>query len=47
MNKDNRPAAYIAMYVDELMKSGLKGMQESDAEDRMEKVMTINYFRRY
>jgi hypothetical protein len=38
MNKDNRTAAYIAMYVDELMKSGLKGVQENEADDKMEQV---------
>jgi hypothetical protein len=38
MNKDNRTAAFLALYVDDLMKSGAKEMTESEAEDKLDKV---------
>jgi hypothetical protein len=38
MNKDNRTAAFLALFVDDLMKSGSKEMTESEAEDKLDKV---------
>jgi cullin 3 len=38
MNKDNRTAAFLALFVDDLMKSGSKEMTESEAEEKLDKV---------
>lgn len=39
MNKDNRTAAFLALYVDDLMKSGAKEMTEAEAEEKLDKVI--------
>lgn len=41
MNKDNRSAAFLALYVDDLMKSGSKEMTEAEAEDKLDKVCLL------
>jgi cullin 3 len=41
MNKDNRTAAFLALYVDDLMKTGAKEMTEAEAEDKLDKVIVI------
>ena len=41
MNRDNRTAAYLALYVDDLLKSGLRGVPESEAEERMDQIIVI------
>jgi hypothetical protein len=38
MNKDNRTAAFLALYVDDFMKSGAKEMSETEVEDQLDKV---------
>lgn len=41
VNKDTRCASHLASFVDDLLKSGLKGMTEADAETRLDNVMVI------
>ncbi|GMI09838.1 hypothetical protein TrRE_jg4936 [Triparma retinervis] len=41
INADSRSANYLAVYVDELMRSGLKGVSEVDADERLDKVIVI------
>lgn len=41
INADSRSANYLAVYVDELMRSGLKGVSEADADERLDKVIVI------
>lgn len=46
MNKDNRAAAYLAMYVDDLMKTGLKGVSETEAEEKLDQVCQYYGYRK-
>mmetsp|Transcript_11867 Transcript_11867/g.24023 ORF Transcript_11867/g.24023 Transcript_11867/m.24023 type:complete len:768 (-) Transcript_11867:48-2351(-) len=41
INADSRSANYLAVYVDELMRSGLKGCGEQEADERLDKAVTI------
>jgi cullin 3 len=41
INSDMRCASYLAQYVDDLLKSGLRGMGEDEAETRLDKVIVI------
>eukprot|EP00903_Cladosiphon_okamuranus_P018135 g16689.t1 len=41
INTDSRCASYLATYVDDLLKSGLRGMAEDQAEAMLEKVIVI------
>jgi len=41
INADSRSANYLSVYVDELMRSGLKGVSEVDADERLDKVVVI------
>jgi cullin 3 len=41
LNKDNRSAAFLAVYVDDLLKSGLKGCTDVEAEEKIEQAITI------
>ncbi|CAM9533464.1 unnamed protein product [Chrysoparadoxa australica] len=41
INSDSRCASYLAQYIDELLKSGLRGVGEADAEQQLEKVIVI------
>jgi cullin 3 len=58
INADSRCASYLVMYVDELLRSGLKGASESDSDAQLEKVIVIfrylqdkdlfeNFYKRY
>ena len=40
-NADSRCAAYLALYVDELLKSTLKGLSEAEADAQLERVIVI------
>ena len=41
INADSRSANYLAVYVDELMRNGLKGCGEQEADERLDKAVTI------
>ncbi len=41
INRDNRCAAYLANYVDELLKSGVQGATEEEVEGKLERVIVI------
>lgn len=41
MNKDNRTAAYVAMYTDDLLKAGVKTMTETESEEMLEQVSEV------
>uniref|UniRef100_A0A7S2W0A7 Cullin family profile domain-containing protein n=1 Tax=Rhizochromulina marina TaxID=1034831 RepID=A0A7S2W0A7_9STRA len=41
INADTRCASYLVLYIDELLKSGLKGMSEDEADAHLEKVIVI------
>jgi cullin 3 len=41
INKDQRCAQFLSMYTDELLKAGLKGMGEREAEAKLDKVIVI------
>ncbi|CAN0573976.1 unnamed protein product, partial [Ectocarpus sp. 12 AP-2014] len=41
INTDSRCASYLATYIDDLLKSGLRGMAEDQAEAMLEKVIVI------
>lgn len=46
INVDSRCASYLASYIDELLKSGLRGATEDDTELQLERVIVIfRYFR--
>jgi cullin 3 len=44
INKDTRCAAHLASYVDDLLKSGLKGMSESDVEAHLDRVIVLFHY---
>ncbi|CAM9354291.1 unnamed protein product [Phaeothamnion confervicola] len=41
VNVDTRVSSHLAQYIDELLKSGLRGMGEAEAEQQLEKVLVI------
>ena len=41
INTDSRAALYLAVYVDELMRSGLKGASEAEADSMLDRAMAI------
>jgi spore coat polysaccharide biosynthesis predicted glycosyltransferase SpsG len=41
VNIDSRCAAHLANYIDELLKSGLKGASEEECEQQLERVIVI------
>ena len=41
LNKDNRCASYLASFIDELLKSGLRGKTEEEAETKLDQVILI------
>ena len=41
INEDSRCAQYLSLYVDDLLKSKLKGMSEGDVEEQLGKVIVI------
>jgi cullin 3 len=41
INADTRCASYLVMYIDELLKSALKGLPEADADAQLEKVIVL------
>ncbi|CAN0345890.1 unnamed protein product, partial [Discosporangium mesarthrocarpum] len=41
INTDSRCASYLATYIDDLLKSGLRGMAEDQAEEMLDKVVVI------
>jgi len=41
LNVDSRAASYLAVYLDQLMRSGLKGVQESEADEKLGKVIAV------
>eukprot|EP01042_Synura_sphagnicola_P000125 gene125-124_t len=44
INKDTRCASYLSLYIDELLKAGLRGLSESDAETQLDRVISIFRF---
>ena len=44
VNLDSRCASYLACYIDEQLKSGLRGVTEDDAEQQLERVIVIFRF---
>jgi cullin 3 len=44
VNKDSKCASHLASYVDELLKSGLRGLTEEDAEAQLDRVIVIFRF---
>lgn len=44
INKDARCASHLSCYIDDLLKSGLKGMTEHEAEERLDRVIVIFRF---
>ena len=44
VNLDSRCASYLACYIDEQLKSGLRGATEDDAEQQLERVIVIFRF---
>jgi spore coat polysaccharide biosynthesis predicted glycosyltransferase SpsG len=44
VNIDSRCAAHLANYIDELLKSGLKGASEEECEQQLERVIVIFRF---
>ena len=44
INKDTRCASHLSCYIDDLLKSGLKGMTEHEAEERLDRVIVIFRF---
>jgi cullin 3 len=41
LNTDSRAALYLAIYVDELMRSGLKGAGEAEADEMLNRALAI------
>lgn len=41
LNRDNKSAAFLAVYVDDLLKTGLKGCTDVEAEEKIEQSITI------
>jgi len=41
LNMDNKSAAFLAVYVDDLMKAGLKGCTDVEAEEKIEQAITV------
>ena len=41
LNKDHRPAAFLAIYFDDLLKNGLKGCSDAESEDKIDHAIAI------
>lgn len=41
LNKDNKTAAYLAVYFDDLLKAGLKGCTDVEAEEKIEQAIIV------
>jgi cullin 3 len=41
VNVDTRVASFLALYVDSLLKSGMKGMTETDVEHKLDRIVVI------
>lgn len=41
MNKDSKCASYLASFIDDLLKSGLKGITEDEVERKLDKVIVL------
>jgi cullin 3 len=41
INKDSRVASCLAQFIDDMLRSGLKGLSEGDVDSRLDKVIVI------
>ena len=44
INRDMRAAQYLSLYIDEMMKKGLKGVSDAEINDRLQNVKYSSLF---